>query len=836
MINYNGVIVNDRSIGDNGYSRALEVCWLAVIFLIPLFFNPSSHQAFYLNKALLLQFIVIIMLAILFAAFISGKQDVHPSGWRDVVTSPLTITILVFGLITIVATIVSITPSISFWGSYFRKEGLVNLICWIVFFIIVGYNLRNRAQLFRAIYTLLFSSALVSVLGILTSFFPELLLGYGHGNYRVSATIGNALSLSNYLAMIIPINMAFITWLWMGGEKKNYFILCCLLILLILQFWCLWLAQYSITILLYIIAPLIFILLVGIIRHSKFITGFGAGLIMIVVIIAVIILMPLFLNGRNAGSEDYKDTDNFISAENLELDTVGRRIIHWGNTVDLIMESPKIPFSNDRLSSLRTFIGYGPETFIVTYQRYYPEDLDDYQSFFLPPLSRPHNHYLYLAATIGLIGLASFLSIIIIFIWIPYRDIRKAGPLINRLLLIAMIAGIIQYSADSIFNPSTIASELVLWLDLSLIFALSGPGFDDDSNKMEAAIKRFNDNNNSNANKHARIRSYISAGCAALVMIIGINMVIRPFIADIQFQRGIELQAIRDEGALTAYEKAVDLEPKEAVYWSNLGTYNYSRVLQTASGQSKEKLLEFSTDAYEQALMKERYISYRYYPMADVYTYWAKEGASDKWPRAMLLYDRASQLSPRNMIILNKWAHALIVKGDLEQAQAKLDEAKSMNSYWIGNALISALVLIEYGRNEEAVDEIIASIEESPDGLHYSEAIFYEMAVYKTIGTIHKALDSYTQVSPDEWIHHAMLGFTSLFVNEPDKSIAEFDTAMHLVPDEYAGDLFTSIISFTRKVPYISLRLPEAASKWRQKLLQTDDSDEMIRMLDNFLN
>ena len=43
--------------------RAIESVWLAIIFLVPLFFNPVSHEAFYLNKVLLFQFLIIVLVA-----------------------------------------------------------------------------------------------------------------------------------------------------------------------------------------------------------------------------------------------------------------------------------------------------------------------------------------------------------------------------------------------------------------------------------------------------------------------------------------------------------------------------------------------------------------------------------------------------------------------------------------------------------------------------------------------------------------------------------------------------------------------------------------------------
>ena len=122
------------------YKRALEITWLAVIFLVPLFFNPQSHQIFAISKASLLDFW-------LWQCWDSGwptgfsAEPAHKElKWRGIFTSPLHLSILVFGLVAILATAASITPAISFWGSWDRKSGLLTLICWILFFLIVLSN------------------------------------------------------------------------------------------------------------------------------------------------------------------------------------------------------------------------------------------------------------------------------------------------------------------------------------------------------------------------------------------------------------------------------------------------------------------------------------------------------------------------------------------------------------------------------------------------------------------------------------------------------------------------------------------------------------------------
>ncbi len=834
----------------SGYKRALEISWLAVIFLVPLFFNPLSHQAFYLNKALLLQFLVMAMLAFWVADWIHSGASHQGLKWKSILTSPLHLSILAFGMLTIVATAASITPAISFWGSYFRKAGLLTLICWILFFLIVAHQLRHRAQLFRAIYALLLSSGIVSIVGILQHFFPDILFSYTCTG-RVFSTPGNALSLSIFLAMVIPLNLALIVNSWnkwihphplpsrereVSREGKNAGVLVGLIILLGLQFWCLWLAQYSITILLFIIAPIIFITLLGIIKRKRLLLSFGAASLLILGIIAALMLMPLLFPGTTDETLETEESEFAVSAEDLGPATLGWRVQYWRSAVDIILESPEVPFHNDRLHSLRTFIGYGPETFIVVAQGFPFEEVKSYYYSHLSTLliDHPHNQYLYLAATIGLLGLASFLSILAVFFYLCFRYLRRSTADTYKLLLIALAASMVGYMTDSLFNPSTISAELVFWLILSLVPVIGRlPLNDEPANAASEEAARHSNNEEPHITK---TRHYLAAVCAILLITIGISITIRPFLADMYLQKGLNLQAAKSEQAIFAFDKAVKIDQREAVYWSGLGGYSYYVAQGTNEEPLKTEVLALSTDALENARELEPYIAYRYYFLADVYTYWAKEGAIDKWPTALSLYDKASQLIPRNPIILNKWSLALIIKEDFNEARTKLDYAASIDPDWPETSFLSGLLLAREGKDDAAAPEIIAPIKKRTDHLNYFVDLCRRLARYDMVYPLGDALKAYTQKASDEWIPHAMLGVTSLFVGSPDESLDEFNTAMSLVPVEDVGDVFGVIVKFSKLSPYLRAQLPSVAPEWREKLSQAEHSNALLRELDKLLD
>ena len=509
------------------FRRGLEISWLAIIFFIPLFFNPLSHQAFYLNKALLLQFLVMVMLAFLVGGWIYSRTRQNVCDWRSFLISPLHIAVLVFGILMIVATIASIMPSTSFWGSYFRKSGLLTQIAWLIFFLVVSSQIKCRAQLFRAICALLLSSGLVSIIGILQYFYPGILLNYEVRIIRVFSTVGNALSLSIFLASVMPLTVAFILNLWKKRkEDRKYNILILVLaVLLALQFSCLYLAQYSILLLLYIIGLIIFFLLFGIVRRIKALFVFCTASLILIVVVAGLIMVPVLFS--EFSSHTYKTNDYLpiINAEDLNLSTLELRAQYWHSATDIIVDSPEIPFSNDGLHAFRKIIGYGPETFTITFQRAFPEVVKDH-SLLLIPLSRPHNHYLYLATTMGLLGLVSFLSILIVFFYLSFKYLRRAAQEIDKFIIISLVAGMVGFMADSIFNPSTISAELVFWLFLSLVIVMGRLISND---KFAAGLSQTQDGpNNIEILRPNIVRSSMSFGCLVLLIVIGITITIRP--------------------------------------------------------------------------------------------------------------------------------------------------------------------------------------------------------------------------------------------------------------------------------------------------------------------
>ena len=815
------------------FSRALEACWLAVIFLLPLFFNPLSYQSFYLNKALLLWFLTCAMLAFAIGGWLYNRGGRQSFSWKRFTADRLRLSVLLFGLLAAVATFASITPATSFWGSWQRGEGLLTLLCWITFFLITASNIRSRSQLMRAVYALLLSTALVSLLGILQYYFPQAMQHFFHTaiNKRVASATGNALSLSALLAMTMPFTLALIAFNWKNRrQRKGKILLFALIALLALQIWCLILSQYSVTILLFVLGAVIFIVLLGVIRKNRYIFGLGVMCLLALVITAAAIVAPLLLPGSNAGDLESKDLSTEMSpGELLGVSLGGYRVQFWKSAVEIVFTTPEIPFSGDKINPLRTLIGYGPETFVVTFQSVFPEGLKNQYTYFTSLVDRPHNHYLYLAATTGLLGLAAFLALLAYFFLYLWRHLRRAKLDIDRLLLIAMAAAMLQFMADSLFNPSTLSVALVFWLLPALLTAtgrlVSANGVAEEENTERKEAKEIGPSS-------LKARLYLSVMCVILLLAGGVGLTAKPFLADIQLQKGLTLQAKQDSNAVWSFSKAAEMQPQQAAYWSNLGGYVYIIALNSGGSEAQTDLLQYSTESYEKARQLEPCIAYRYYILADEYVYWAQQGAEDKWQPAFDLYEQALRILPENAVITDKWALALILKGDYAQAQQKLDEAATYDADWAETPFLRSLMLAEQGEGELAAEEIMATLEEDTTNLWYFQRFCSNLIIYDMVQPLDDALEDYAQGITEDWMTHAALGVTGFYVDGAAESISEFDTAMSLVPDKYSRVLFEAALELAGISRNFRAQLADTAENWREKLALSPDGESLLRELD----
>lgn len=185
--------------------RIIEAGWLLALVFTPYFFSLLTARHFEPDKAMALRTIVLVMLA---AWAIKTVERVltlrEPPNWRALWRTPLAIPALVFGGVFVLATLTSVQPSVSWWGSYQRGQGTYTNLSYIALFALLIANVRTREQLQRLVTTVVLTGVSVSLYGIVQHLGIDPLPWKGDVIARISSTMGNSIFVAAYLIMVLP--------------------------------------------------------------------------------------------------------------------------------------------------------------------------------------------------------------------------------------------------------------------------------------------------------------------------------------------------------------------------------------------------------------------------------------------------------------------------------------------------------------------------------------------------------------------------------------------------------------------------------------------------------
>ena len=186
------------------FDKAIELMFLALMFIIPVIFDRRIGIVFSGTKSAFLRAAIILILTIWAVKLLVGGRH-----WfrRTAADWP----VLAYILAICAATITSVNFLISFWGFYGRYEGLVTWICFgSLFFITTNYfrGIGNLKKLFAIVIP---TSTIMAVYGIIQR---QEIDPYAWGgvitNDRVIATIGQPNFLAAYMIMAFFLMLYFL--------------------------------------------------------------------------------------------------------------------------------------------------------------------------------------------------------------------------------------------------------------------------------------------------------------------------------------------------------------------------------------------------------------------------------------------------------------------------------------------------------------------------------------------------------------------------------------------------------------------------------------------------
>ncbi|MGD8858152.1 MAG: hypothetical protein PVG33_17580, partial [Chloroflexota bacterium] len=191
----------------------LEAGWLAALVITPLYFNIHSSRVFEPDKLTLLRSIAVFMVAVWLVKFVDG-QGWRSLGWlrwrseNSIWRMPFVLPVFLLAIVYLLSTIFSITPVVSWAGSYQRLQGTYTTLSYIVIFAMMLATIRERGQVSRVITTVIVTSIPVALYAMLQHYDLDPLPWGGDTQQRVAGSMGNSIFIAAYIIMVVPLTLA----------------------------------------------------------------------------------------------------------------------------------------------------------------------------------------------------------------------------------------------------------------------------------------------------------------------------------------------------------------------------------------------------------------------------------------------------------------------------------------------------------------------------------------------------------------------------------------------------------------------------------------------------
>lgn len=468
----------------------IEAGWLAALIIAPLFFNTYSSRVFEPDKISLIRTISLVMLLAYLVKVVDGgrlwlpalagapdasqqaptaSENEHLSfEWKlgTLWKQPLLLPVMLLAVAYALSTLLSISPAVSWWGSYHRLQGAYTYSSYLIIALLTAAHLRQPSQLRRLQHTVIITSLPIAVYGVFQHFGKDPLPWGQDVTARITSSAGNAIFLAAHLIMafFLTLERAFSCFAYLlssgpqpddnaapheerqppaadpglAGVLAGGSYLFVLIVQLLAIFWSQsrgpWLGLAS--------GSYIFVLLLltGMRpRNYRAWTAAWAGLG------AAGILLLIVLNTTALGQSISQVPIWGRLTTMLDSATgTGRvRVLIWEGTAAMIAPHQPLTYPNgddDPINTLRPLIGYGPETLWMAFNRFYPPELAQWESRNASP-DRAHNETWDSLAMTGVVGLlAASLLFLSIFFW----ALRWLGLIRSRrdvILFFSMLIG-----------------------------------------------------------------------------------------------------------------------------------------------------------------------------------------------------------------------------------------------------------------------------------------------------------------------------------------------------------------------------------------------------------
>ncbi len=413
--------------------KIITLAFKALFLALPLIVSPVSFELFEFSKIVFLYSLTLIVLSAWLAKIIIQQQFNWPPGlffWP----------IIIFLLTQVVGTVFSIHPFTSVFGYYTRQNG--GLLSYLAYSILCFAAINNLSfQQLKSLFRLsLISTIVIAIYAILQHFGLDNYLWQQNSQARVFSTLGQPNWLAAWLVIIIflPLSTlaplkalllfaAFYTTLLFTRSRSGFI-------------------AFTVSFALYHI---------GIKTINKANKKIFLGSVLLIILLSFLFLTPFpainryFQHWSPTNPDSLPQSNPTVSLQKTELGSA------TGDIREVVWQGAW------QLGKNRPLLGYGPATFAYSYYQARPlrHNLLSEWNFLY---NKAHNEYLNFWAESGIVGLGSYLTLIVFLLFYAGKIIYRS----RSLFLLALLAGFIANLLTNFFGFSTVATNFLFFMIL----------------------------------------------------------------------------------------------------------------------------------------------------------------------------------------------------------------------------------------------------------------------------------------------------------------------------------------------------------------------------------
>ena len=590
---------------------ALELGWLTVAVLTPLWVNPWGLHLFDYAKAALVHTLVWAMAGLWLANRIldaqAGRpppsQRGEPTGRRP--SSLLLGAVGLLALLLLLTTVTALDWRLSLFGSMDRAQGLLTQLSQLLLFLLVATQLHSLAQIRRLVRGLVAGGAVVVLISLAQAAGWNPLHLVTDARSNLYATLGRANFLGAYLAMLLPL-LLHRTFFSRGWPRSLHGLvaLAALLVIGLTQARGAWLAAA--------VGLGLFALLA---LWPRLRPRSRSGLLLAGSLALFLSLAALLWLGRGGGS-------------------IAARLTIWQAVLELIARRP--------------WLGFGPDSLGQVFPQVFPPQLVYYQGRQVF-VDRAHNLLLDWLVTGGAPLALGWLLVYALY----FRRIVQAiaGPLSRerRWLLAAGAAGVGANLAGNLVSFDVVTTATTAWLLMGLTVGLTWEstaspaarsiGLAEEGGQRPATL--------SSLAPGGRLLAAAGVGLATVLLIT--RLVLRPLLADGLLLRAQDQAATGDwPAALGSGERAVALWP-----FTPETSLALARLYRQRAATGAD--LDRAQEAYQAALALRPTDFVAWMELGEVHALQARAGERGHAALFQDAFRRAAALAPNHARLYVRW-------------------------------------------------------------------------------------------------------------------------------------------------------------------------------------